>query len=134
MATLKMEGALNEHVLGSHSQPSPSVSNVVGYSSYAAGQISVATPPLSTSGVAVAQAAIQMKQTEARLASIVAQSVHHPQGLLGYPPQQSGSAVRPQTFPNTLASFPAPTMPFNASTAANTEYRKYVCLSTYFLH
>ncbi|VDM34971.1 unnamed protein product [Hydatigera taeniaeformis] len=122
MTTMKMEGALNEHVLASHTQSSPSVPNIIGYNSFATGQISVAPPPLSTSGVAVAQAAIQMKQTEARLASIVAQSVHHPQGLLGYPPQQGGSAVRPQTFPNTLASFPAPTMPFSASTAANTEY------------
>uniref|UniRef100_A0A915EXV6 RNA binding protein 5 n=1 Tax=Echinococcus canadensis TaxID=519352 RepID=A0A915EXV6_9CEST len=122
MATLKTEGALSEHVLASHSQPSSSLPNVIGYTTYAAGQISVAPPPLSTSGVAVAQAAIQMKQTEARLASIVAQSVHHPQGLLGYPPQQGGSAVRPQTYSSTLAGFPAPTMPFNALTAANTEY------------
>ena len=120
MATLKTGGALNEHL---HSSAMP---NVVGYNAYSTGQPSMPPPSLSSSGVAVAQAAIELKQTEARLASIVAQSVHNPQGILGYPPQQSTSAFRTQVYSNTLASFPAPTMPFNASTAGTTEYRKHL--------
>uniref|UniRef100_A0A5K3EN32 G-patch domain-containing protein n=2 Tax=Mesocestoides corti TaxID=53468 RepID=A0A5K3EN32_MESCO len=121
MATLKAEGALNDQAIAGYAQPQ-SVTNATGYSPYIPSQFSVPPPPLPSSGAAVAHAAIQMKQTEARLASIVAQSVHHPQGLLGYPPQRGSTSSRPQTYPNTLANFPAPTMPFNSATAPTTQY------------
>lgn len=84
-------------------------------------QFSTPPPPLpASSGAAVAAAAIQQKQTEARLASIVAQSVHHPRGVLSYPP----TATAPVPQPPQSATASAPAMPFRAETAHATQYRK----------
>ncbi|KAM7540328.1 hypothetical protein Aperf_G00000034441 [Anoplocephala perfoliata] len=114
MTTLKSEGAIidaaNCSTMGGVPSSGPA---------YSSNQVSAPLTTYPNSGIAVAQAAIEMKQAQARLTSIVAQSVHNPQGILGFPPQQSG---QPQPYGNSLATFPAPTMPFNASTAATAEY------------
>lgn len=144
MAILKADGSIKDHQVaappfGVPSMPTSAVlpanatvnaaGNAAYYQPFPAGQFNVPPPPLPNavaSGAAVAAAAIQMKQTEARLASIVAQSVHNPTGILGYPPVQQASS----TVGKTVAGFPAPARPFNAATAATTQYRKKVLCTT----
>ncbi|VDL62022.1 unnamed protein product [Hymenolepis diminuta] len=121
MATLKAEGAIIEPAAPNNTIVKSAVpTSATAYpGAYPTSQIPVPSGVYPNSGVAVAQAAIELKQAQARLTSIVAQSVHNPQGILGLPPQQA-SQVQP--YGNSMATFPPPSMPFNATTAATTEY------------
>nr|CDS33947.1 RNA binding protein 5 [Hymenolepis microstoma] len=121
MATLKSEGAIIEPAAPNNVavRSAAPTSSTAYAGAYPTSQIPVPAGVYPNSGVAVAQAAIELKQAQARLTSIVAQSVHNPQGILGLPPQQGGQS---QSYGNSLSTFPPPTMPFNATTAAVTEY------------
>lgn len=115
MATLQAEGSLGSIPNATQSLIPELQSNVhvasgpsdLARNALAAGQYSTAT---SMGGIAVAQAAIQRKQTEAQYASAIAQSMQRPPILPAEP------VIAPP--------LPLPSMPFNASTASQMQYRK----------
>ncbi|VDN08796.1 unnamed protein product [Dibothriocephalus latus] len=112
MATLKAEGSYNAKLNASRSlssELSSAASNNIDSQTVAKNAVAAGQYTNSMDGIAVAQAAIQQKQTEAQIASVIAKSIHQPGDIT-----QAAA---------TVATFPLPTMPFNAATAATTVYR-----------
>nr|VZI48084.1 unnamed protein product [Spirometra erinaceieuropaei] len=111
MATLKAEGSYNAKLNASRSlssELSSAATNAIDSHTVAKNAVAAGQYTNSMDGIAVAQAAIQQKQTEAQIASAIAKSIHQPGDIT-------------QTAA-TVAAFPLPTTPFNAATAATTVY------------